>query len=602
MANFFVIVDPNSERRSHFIKNIESRLPPVDGLTINSCANGDFQAIWAIHPQAPISCIVEEDEAVVIWGDAIIPGESTRLDAKVLRTLWREFPEQGLPPFDGFYAAVAYHPHFGLTVTADILGLFPIYYYVKGEVVLVASSPELFRHHPLFTAEFNPAGLVGILLTNGLVNGQTLWQQIKRLDAGHCLFVPPKAPPQEIKQYEIPASSQHQPYKNLSYSEHLELLENIIDQTLQRHTLDEQKHTLLLSGGLDSRMLAGFLHRQGKKIVTLTLGKRSDIEMQCAIPVARTLGLEYNTARNQLDRYPLSAELLTQWEHLSSGFNGVVIGWSILDHLSQLAPRMMGGFSLDTATGGPLPVTRANETLSFEIFWNRAINNWGISPEILNKLLRKEVFGDLVQETFSQIRETYFSYSDLEFRRSWWYELYQRQRFHVGAYAWRFSFGAWPVLPALDLQLLKTTLALPIATMYERRAQKELVCTQFPKLAQLPLDRNAFNVEPLLPSKNRQRLRRLLRLQQKWRRWQQKIGIERRYYYQIFDINNQGWQAVRSQAEPYRPLVQQLFHEDVLNELVPPPNVPLQCQTDAIIEASGIKALLGFLLWSKDHL
>lgn len=601
MANFFIIVDPNAERRSRFIKNIESLLPPVAGLTIDSCATGDFQAIWAIHPQAPISCIVEQEEAAIIWGDAIIPGESTRLDANILRTIWRESPEQALLPYDGFYAAAAYHPQFGLTVTADILGFFPVYYHVKDEVILVASSPELFRHHPLFTAKFNPAGLVGILLTNGLVNGQTLWQEIKRLDAGHCLLASPKAPPKEIKQYEILGSSQHEPYKNFSYSEHLELLENIIDKTLKRHILDEEKHTLLLSGGLDSRMFAGYLHRQGKKIVTLTLGKPSDIEMQCALPIARTLGLEHHTAVNQLNLYPTSAKLLSQWEHLSSGFNGVVMGWSTISPLSKLAPKVISGFSIDTATGGPL-VTRLQEELSFELSWTRVTNNWGISPEVLNKLLRREVFGDLVQETFSQVRQTYESYSDLEFRRSWWYEIYQRQRFHVGAYAWRFSFGAWPILPALDLQLLQTALALPLATINERRAQKELVCRQFPELAQLPLDRNAFNVEPLLPSKNRQKLRRLLRLQQKWRVWQQKVGIERRYYYQIFDINNKGWQAVRRQAEPYRPLVQQFFHEDVLNELVPPPSSQIKCQTDAIIETSGIKTLLGFLLWSKDHL
>ncbi|MGC1392840.1 MAG: asparagine synthase-related protein [Coleofasciculaceae cyanobacterium] len=601
MANFFIIVDPNAERRTHFIKNIESHLPPVAGLTINSCATGDFQAIWAIHPQAPISCIVEQEEAAVIWGDAIIPGEATRLDANALKTLWQKSPKQGLPPYDGFYAAVAYHPHFGLTVTADILGIFPIYYYVKDEVALVASSPELFRHHPLFTPQFNPAGLVGILLTNGLVNGQTLWKGIKRLDAGHCLIAPPQASPQEIKQYETPGFSQHEPYKNLDYSEHLELLEQIIDQTLKRHTLEQQKHTLLLSGGLDSRMLAGFLHRQGKSFVTLTLGKSSDIEMQCAIPVARTLGLEYHTAINQLDHYPLSAELLTQWEHLSSGFNGVAMGWSTISPLNQLAPKVMAGFSIDTAMGKSM-VTHPQEKRSFELCWNREINNWGISAEVLNKLLRKEVFGNLVQDTISEVRQTYSSYSDLEFRRRWWYALYQRQRFHVGAYAWRFSFGAWPVLPVLDLELLKTTLSLPLSTVNERRAQNELMCTQFPQLAQLPLDRNAFNVEPLLPNKSRQKLQRLLRLQQKWRRWQQKVGIERRYYYQIFDINNKGWRAVRQQAELCRPLVQQLFHEDVLNELVPPPEVKITCQTDAIIEASGIKALLGFLLWSKNHL
>jgi asparagine synthase (glutamine-hydrolysing) len=385
MANFVATVDPDPGRRSQFIQTIQSLLPPVEGLVTHSCSCQDFYACWAAHPSAPVSSIASPAGAAVVWGDVILPGESTRMDARGLRTLWQQSPHPALPPFDGFYAAVAYNPYNGLTLATDILGLFPIYYYTHGEVALVASSPELLRYHPLFKAEFNPAGLVGILLTNGLVDGQTLWQNVRRLNAGHALIWQPQGMPKEVQQYEFPLPTDCESLTNQTFSEHLELLDQLLTQTLKRHAPTEQQYTLLLSGGLDSRMLAGFLHRQGIEPVALTLGKRTDLEM----------------------------------------------------------------------------------------------------------------------------------------------------------------VGAWPIFLALDLQLLKITAALPDTTLAQRRAQNELVCTRFEQLAALPLDRNDYDTQPLKPTKTRSLLARWYRLQRRWRKFQRKLGIERRYYFQIYDINNPGWQAVR---------------------------------------------------------
>lgn len=59
MANFVIIVDPNPEQRSHFIKTIQPLLSPVVGLLTNSCAQADFCAVWTAHPHAPISYIRE---------------------------------------------------------------------------------------------------------------------------------------------------------------------------------------------------------------------------------------------------------------------------------------------------------------------------------------------------------------------------------------------------------------------------------------------------------------------------------------------------------------------------------------------------------------
>jgi asparagine synthase (glutamine-hydrolysing) len=601
MANFVVVVDPDLDRRSHFVQTIKPLLPPVEGLVTNMSAVGDFHCVWAANSNAPISKIGDDDGAAVIWGEAIVQGESTRMDAFNLRQQWKESPKESLPFFDGFHAIALFHPHFGLAVSADILGLFPIYYYTHKDVALVASSPELFRYHPLFEAEFNPAGLVGILLTNGLVDGQTLWKGVKRLDAGHSLHWQPSQAPKEYKQYEIPGNSENDLYSNLSFSEHLDILDQTLDETLKRHVLDSEKYALMLSGGLDSRMLAGFLHRQGKPPVTLTFGNKSDIEMQCAIPVARTLGLKHCTANTPLKEYSVYLNSVAKWEHLAGGCNG--IGRSgMYAPLGRVANRVISGYSLGPIVGVKLAYSQIKQTPSFADFFSSGTNRWGLSPQLLNQLLNKETFDNLVPETLNRLQCTYNQYSDENFRRAWWFDIYHRQRFHIGCSGWKLCFGAWPTLPHLDWQLLKTTAVLPPKSVGNRQGQNQLVCTRFPKLAALPLDRNDFNVEPLLPSRTRQRINSLYKLQRKWRRWQNQLGNDRRYYYRTFDINNAGWREVRRQTEVYRQRVQPLFDSEVLDALLPTPEVSIQTPNDSIIEASGRKALLGFLLWSKENI
>jgi asparagine synthase (glutamine-hydrolysing) len=600
MANFVIVIEANPELRSHFLKTIEPLLSPTEGLTVNRCESRDFCAIWATNSNAPVNYVSDNEGAGVVWGEAITHGEVSRINASQFRNYWKESNYQKLPTADGFYAAVVYHPDFGLRVTADLLGLFPIYYYTSPQVTLVASSPELFRHHPRFHTSFNAAGLVGILLTNGLFNGQTLLSNVQRLNAGHLLVCQPGINPQEFKQY-LPFNSGILPdYTHLSFNEQLEILEESLDKTLARHTHGSKIHSLLLSGGLDSRMLAGFLHRQNVDTVAVTLGMRSDIERECAVSVARTLGFPHHTATIPFEEYSQYANKLVKWEHLANGAN-LIMGWGTHTHLSYLAPRVIAGYALDTTIGAKGAYFLNPKALSFDKCFT-VRNQWGFTPILLEKLLRKEIFGDLVQDTLAEIKKLYESYSDIEFQRAWNFELYHRQRFHTGSSGWRLSFGAWPVLPVLDSQLLQTSAALPIETVSQRKAQIELVRSKFPYLARLPLDRNSFNIEPLQPSSTRKLLSPVFGLQRKLRNLQNKLGWERRYYYRVFDINNPGWMSVRQQAEPYREQVNHLFNSEIFNQILPPANVPIKLDTDGIISSSRIKNLMSLLLWSKDNL
>jgi asparagine synthase (glutamine-hydrolysing) len=574
----------------------------VNGLQLGSCSQGDFSSLWAAAPGAPISQVADSEGAAVLWGEAIPGPGPERIDAAGLREQWQGVMENPPEAYDGFYAGVVQDRQRGLIVGADLLGLFPVYYCAVGGGVLIGSSPELFRHHPEFRMELNPAGLVGILLTNGLVGGQTLLKSVQRLLPGHLLVWRAGSSPREVRQYQIPVSTR---YFDLPFGAHVEILDQAMKAAIQRHVSGGKRHGLLLSGGLDSRLLGGYLREKGTETVALTLGLPTDIEMQCAIPVARTLGFRHRTAEIASDLYAQNAPLYAEWEHLTGGFNGV-IRWGFREHLRALESDVVSGVALDSAIaphllyGGGSAESRGVSFRKLFDYYNR----WGIRGDLLERLLRREIFRDLIPQTIAQVQAIYESYSDLDSKRAWCFQLHHRARLHTGSMAWQFSLGAWPVLPVLDRQILASVGGMPIATIGERRAENELLRKKFPELAALPLDRNTYDTEPLKP-----RLRHLLasylshRLTVSRRLMlpKHKQNVERRYYYRIYDFNSPGWVAVRNAAELYRARTFDFFERNVLQELLPGPNVALRFE-DGIVDASGLKMLTGFFLWSKNHL
>jgi asparagine synthase (glutamine-hydrolysing) len=596
VANFVFCLDTNDDRRRRFLEAAKPRLPLFPGLRTGVCSAPGFDGAWAVGAHAPVGCESDEKGAAILFGEAI-DGQGHRLAASSLRRRWNVGAmEQLRADFDGYYAACTYVPNERLIAGADLLGMFPLYYYASAETLLIGSSPETFRYHPVFRTVFNPPGLIGIMLTNGLFDGETLLRGVRRLQPGHVLVWEPGTTVREVLYYQVPMSNR---YNDLSFASHLDILDGGMQEATARHIPGGRSYSLLLSGGLDSRTVAGYMNQAGRDAVALTLGSPRDLEVQCARAVAKTLGLRHHVRELDISRYVDYAHLQATWEQGASGFS-LIMQWGVQELLADLPPAAVSGLGLDWVLGGHAPTHRQ---LAFDSFF-RYQNAWGLEPHRLERLVRSDVFGDLVPSTMKRIEDTYTAYADSEPARSWNFSLRHRQRFHIGSEAWRLSFAAWPILPAADKTLLELGAALPPATMADRRAQYELLCTRFPHLAALPLDRNSYDVTPLRP-----RLRWLLanQLRRPLRRLKRTFlgtvqqGRERRRYYRIFDINGPGWVAVRREAEKCRDLAHGFFERDALAELLPPPDVPIAYR-DGIQDVAGIKTVVGFMLWARDHL
>jgi asparagine synthase (glutamine-hydrolysing) len=602
LANVVIVVDEDRIRRVAFIDAITPRLAPVDGLVTGASSCGDFSVVWAAEPRAPISQVGDDTGAAVIWGEAIRGPGPERLNAAGLLHAWTDAASLSKMTYDGIHGAAVYRPEHGLFMGADLLGIFPLYYMATQDVIVAGTSPELFRNHPAFRMEFDPEGLVGMLLTMHVFDGRTLLRGARRLAAGHALVWRPGKPPREIRQYQVPVSNW---YAGLPFTAHVELLGHTLGEAVARHAPRDARYSLLLSGGRDSRLLAGYLKQNGADVIALTLGLPADFDMRWARAVARDVGFEYRSAEVAASQYPACSRLQSTWEHGANGFT-TIHGWGVYPQLRSLPPRVVTGHVSDSIVGGSHVLWARDAStgaMSFDAFFTR-INAYGFRPEVLKRLLRREVFGDLVPETIARMRQCYESYSDLEAQRAWCFDLYHRQRFHSGGEAWRLSFGAWPVFPAVDRAVLDTAGGIPASTLMNRRAQERLLATWFPALARLPLAHNPFRVELARP-----RLRALLRLHLERQRSNlarlaarvSGLKLQQRYNARVYDINAPGWIAIRRQVEPYRDLAHGYFHRQVLDAILPPPDVPIRCN-DGIVDSSGHKTLLGLLLWLKDHL
>ena len=546
----------------------------------------------------------------IVFGDAIKGPGSERLTAEQLRYLWNG---SKLPrALDGFHAAIVYSSQKGLIVGADLLGVFPIYYYASEEIILVGSSPELFRYHPCFRMKFNPAGFLGILLTNGTFDGQTLLCGVKRLAPGHLLISRYGEPVEEVLQFKLPVSDK---YFDLRLSEQVEVLDQALEEAISRHVPKGEKCCLTLSGGLDSRLIGGYLKQNDLDVVALTEGLPTDYEMRCAIRVANELGFKHVQITIGGNSYPRFACLESKWQHLNAAF-GTINSWGFYPHLRKIATRVVAGYFGTEILGdlfSTIPIPKLGRSVSLEMLFQYDL--WASRPEALRRLLKEE-YSALIPETLRKVKKIYESYSGLEFQRLWCFGLHKRARIYVGNIVWKLSFGSWPVLPFADHKVLETAGGMPIEALVNRSTEKELLCRKFPNLAKLPLDRGLFrDTTPLTPTARQRGRQQIIGDKGIWRsnrarylRDQLIIALrgERRYYSRAGSFNSVGWKAVRKSAAPYLELTSQFLNESVVREFAPPPNpgymnVKWPTARKKMTNVLDSKLLMGLAIWCHQH-
>jgi asparagine synthase (glutamine-hydrolysing) len=590
MANLLVAFDQDLDRRSTYIENLKKTIAPFPGLQVDGRDASNCSVVWAISSSAPLNVLCDARGLAVVLGEAI-DESGKRQSAAQVRSAW---DDKAATVWDGFYAAIAVGANGELTVGVDLLGLFPLYYWQGSGVTLVGTSPELFLSHPAFSAGFHLEGLVRVLLVNGLVGGQTLLKDVRRLQPG-CHLASRNGRLEEFQAYRIPEGLD---LAHLPLEGHVAALGENLKEAVRRHAPHGPRYGMLLSGGLDSRMVGGLLVDAGITPRALSIGLAQDLEMRCAKAAAHALGVEQITAEPKSEEYPELARIHADFEHLANGFN-TIRDWWTQSQVGQLGDRIATGLIADAMVGGTAihwAYTPSPPKMSFDGYWKN-MPQLGIPSDILRDLLQSPHRG-LVDSAMDEIRKEYDGYGELGSYRAWRFDIAHGERFHVGATLWRLAFGAWPTLPMLDRRVIKVASSIPAASLAHRVTQLEFVKTYLPRLGNVPLDRSDLlehQAQYITP-----RLRDLMeeRLRKEIARVRRRIsGRETRYWYRVNAFHSDAWRSVRRVVEPNRSKVEPYLDPSTLKDLLPSPDAD-----HSLVSESGRKLLVGFIHWASNHL
>jgi len=577
MAFIVMLYDADPVRRQIALEAIRREpLPNAGNLLSQEWAHGPWQLLTRGAPSTPVRQNHRDSKHHVIMG---------RLLDRDLNVFEPENPLTHPVSGYGVKISVDVEAH-TLTANTDYMGTFPLYYVQGKDWMIATSTPGVIKCHPGFKAEWDMEGLASVLLTMHLITGQTVWKGIRRLNAGHELSWNPDQGFRETPTYRV--TTQPPAGRDMT-----DAIADRLSRVIEAWRDPSAPPAILLSGGLDSRLLAGLLRRNTQETVTAyTNGIESDLEVQCARLVTERLNFRHHVWEFGADDHPNALRLAATLELGSNGLSSSV-NYAVSNTIPS-GSSVISGYSLDCFMQSRnyyrnrlTPHPGSEDILAF-------YGRWGFGPEQLTRLIPSAEFQLKLSEVQHFQRDWLNQHHPNDVLQSGlFYEGYFRQRHHIAGMAWRLCWGVWPIMPAYDAPLTEMILSVPDEQRIDRKIERDILCRHFPELARIPLDANEQSPKPLIKN-----------------HWWNKLGDackgwhparvppvtsrQQLRYYRTLDINSPNWRRVRESVEPLRESLHNLVDPKVLEELLPKPDVTIEMQRP-IPESSGRKTLMGLM-------
>lgn len=574
MAHLALLHDADPARRDRFVAGVRQLFAELPGTTTGAATAGPVTCLWAAAPAAPIDLHLDGDRLALLIGYAVNDA-GIWATARELADAWLA-EGSAATAHDGYHVGVAYDAARGLAAGGDPFGLFPLYHATfPSGAVAISSTPEAFTCHPEFRWAIDRPALARILLVHGLVENRPLLASIRRVPAGHRLTALPGRPVTEQQVFRIEGLP---PPPDETFEETRERIDGELLRALRRHRPAGDDTLIMLSGGLDSRLVAGCLDDLGIPTRAVSFGRPDDYEVRAATAVATRLGLPHELiSTERADAGFVShTRRAARFLHLSSAPGGDDFALGLAAAATQ-ARFVWSGIPFDWIFE---PVNRLNgyDTRTGEWSFARMLTHvgpWGIPLNRLPALLGADG-AELCSAAITDIERQCTAGPLPPERQSAVVRWDHRVRNHLAAALHQTSFSAWPLMPATDRRFFQAVFGLPLPTFTDRRLEEAILITRRPDLAKIPLDTNSFSFEPLIsagPGPGRL-VRNARTVAGRLRRALQGLmpGADPRRYERLFNVDRPRWRGVRRAAEPLRPLLHEHLDAAVLARALPPPD------------------------------
>jgi len=590
MAAFCYVRHDESSSTAVILDIMAARLAPPDlkgSITRLSVPKGTLLIWTAAH--TPIDLYTPPDKGcAMILGEALRHDSPEKFLASDLYSDWSDIPSAS-----GYFCWLVLRPSGELLAGADPFGLFPLYTMQESEAFALATSTFVLRAHPAYNRQLDLVGMARHLIENGCVSTLTLEQGGSRLATGRVLQVHPNTGKRTFLDRSVDWLCQPE-NKITDPREAVDLSIHMSSAAYERHTKMEYR-AMLISGGLDTRLLAALAMKYGQKPNGYTFGEPLDFEAMLAKRVCRHVGGKWFIKPDQL---PPAQTIITHELNqlsLAGGFSTVT-----LDGIRSLGvskvPRSITGLLLDVHYS---PLNRNPSEFkedSFAYSMDLWINRFGVPEDVLRKMVRPGEMHDAVEEAFKQIYDEWNALEGDVTDRQWQTIMRHRLRPHLGSYLWKSCFYSWPQMIATDVPYVKALRSVSGEILKGRFLQRQTVAELSPKLARIPLGSISARPESIRPSRWNSIHQRMLmaRIHLSGKTATDSLRIVR-----LLGIDTPVWREIRREAEAGRSAMGEFFDPEALKEYLPVPPAPPPPERQTFAGQWGIRLLLGQMLWLK---
>lgn len=452
----------------------------VDDERIISEGNGTFLSVTGeICDQEKLSA-----QLLDIGGEEVLPHYGL---SDILLRLYLRFGAEALCGLNGLYVICVWEDRSKkLTVVTDRYGFRKLYYWSSRERLLFASEYKAIVRHPEFNKKIDELALADLLSVGYVLDDRTLFEHIKLVPPASVMtYHDGRLSVRRYWDYGFDRNGGEAPSEEYCIGEYIYRLREAVRKRAKENMC------LQVTGGLDSRCLAGILNQcgDGLKVKTVTIGHAHCHDVKFGRAIARSCGYEHVFlpiapgyvkvfAKDFVSRLEGNVNCDTSWIFALDAFL-----------VENRIRYIMNGFLGDCISGAHLPAQLVCETsaekairFTYDSFYNR-----GFRDEELARLLRPNIYGTIKGECFNSIKRSFeMASTDNILNKTNYVDLYQRQRRFIAAHIDVAAEFTRVLDPFADKDLVDFVLRMPVEMRVGQGVYRNMIIKRLPNVARIP--------------------------------------------------------------------------------------------------------------------
>lgn len=394
-----------------------------------------------------------------------------------------------------------------LSIVTDKLGSRPLFYLRTEGTLYIASELQALLQLPEIDSGLDPCSVAEYLRFGTIFENRTLYENIQSVSPASILKV--NQNDMHIEQY---WSMTYDESWNKPDKHYVEALVDTFKLSIGRLTNGFENSALMLSGGLDSRMIAASIWASGNEVKVISFGGFENDEVKLARRLAKLCGFSFSFLKRDPDYYQ---KVFPNSVHIGGGmfpfYHAHMLALHEKIHAEGIG-TLVHGWGLDVLFSGtyfPKRVVNHLPGRSFNLVWPQFFDSQksvseGLyaklalpSDDLIEKLpggRLREIWQSWPKALIIKLVENSRDYAEDYYNQYEWVLLHDISRFRSFLYPLSIRWGCKDRCPLYDSQILEMYLSMPPRLRFCSRAYGKALAELAKPLARIPYSRTGVSI------------------------------------------------------------------------------------------------------------